>query len=70
VLIEIRGPGQEETIRSARSDRHGRFKIRGVPDGTYMFKATLDGFSSKIGTIIVSRDAEQKMIDLGLGLSI
>jgi carboxypeptidase family protein len=69
-LFEIRGPGELETIRSAKTDQRGRFKIRNVPAGTYMFKTTLDGYCSRVGTIIVSKDASQKGIDLVLGLSI
>jgi len=55
VILEIKGPGSERTIRRTQSDRHGRFKIRHVPRGTYRFKATLNGFQSVIGTIVVSK---------------
>ena len=54
VLFEIRGPGTEQKIRHARTDKHGHFKISHVPQGTYQFKATLDGFQSVVGTIVVS----------------
>jgi hypothetical protein len=70
VLFEIRGPGQLETIGSAKTARRGRFRIQNVPTGTYMFKTTLDGYCSRVGTIIVSKDASQKEIIFGLGLSI
>jgi hypothetical protein len=55
VLFEIQGPGTDRQIRRCKSDEHGRFKIRRVPEGTYRFKATLSGFQSEMGTIIVSR---------------
>ncbi|HET6179362.1 MAG TPA: carboxypeptidase-like regulatory domain-containing protein [Candidatus Sulfotelmatobacter sp.] len=54
VLFEIRGPGTEKKIRRGRTDKHGHFKISHVPQGTYLFKATLDGFQSVVGTIVVS----------------
>jgi hypothetical protein len=54
-LFEIEGPGTERKIRHAVTDKHGRFSIPRVPKGTYRFKATLAGFQSVIGTIIVSR---------------
>jgi len=57
VLFEIEGPGQERTILHGQTDGHGHFKISRVPEGTYRFKATLKGFSSVMGTIVVSRDA-------------
>ena len=56
-LFEIEGPGSQRRIRHGVSDSRGTFKISHVPYGTYRFKATLNGFSSVIGTIVVSRDA-------------
>jgi carboxypeptidase family protein len=55
VLIEIEGPTPARTIRRAETDALGRFRIAHVPDGTYRFKATLNGFQSVVGAIIVSR---------------
>jgi hypothetical protein len=60
VLFEIQGPGDEVKIRQATTDEHGRFRMGRVPLGTYKFKATLSGFQSVIGTIVVSKDAPQK----------
>lgn len=60
VVFEIRGPGGLERIRAARTDSNGRFKIRRVPEGTYTFKATLDGFQSVVGTLVVSKKADRQ----------
>jgi hypothetical protein len=70
VLFEIRGPNHSERIRSATTSASGQFKIPHVPEGTYAFKATKDGFGSVVGTLIVSkhneRDARTK-IELRIG---
>jgi Carboxypeptidase regulatory-like domain len=55
VLFEIQGPGTDRQIRRCTTDEHGRFKIRRVPEGTYRFKATREGFQSVMGTVIVSK---------------
>ena len=57
VLLEIEGQGTDKRLRKSISDESGRFHIRGVPSGTYYFKATRNGFQSVIGTLIVSRKA-------------
>ncbi len=59
VLIEIRGPGATETLRSAVSDRRGRFRFRPLPDGEYKMKATLNGFRSVVGAVSVRRSAKE-----------
>lgn len=57
VLFEIQGPGRDRKIRRCKTDDNGRFKIGRVPQGVYRFKATLVGFQSEMGTIIVSKKA-------------
>ncbi len=57
VLIEIKGLGDHDKIRRAKTDEHGQFKLNYVPAGTYKFKATLGGFQSVVGTIILSSKA-------------
>jgi len=57
VLFEIQGPSTDRKIRRCKTDDHGRFKLGRVPEGTYRFKATLSGFQSEMGTIIVSKKA-------------
>jgi hypothetical protein len=57
VLFEIQGPGTDRKIRRSKTDQRGRFKMGHVPDGSYKFKATLNGFQSLMGTITVSKQA-------------
>ena len=64
VLLELQGPGSDKRIRSTRTDRQGRFQMRRVPNGTYRFKATLDGFQSVVGTIVVSKKSKIKEIEI------
>ncbi len=56
-LIELRGPDDSTIIRAAKTDRQGRFHLRRVPPGKYMFKATSLGFQSVVGVVIVSPKA-------------
>jgi hypothetical protein len=57
VLFEIEGPEPQRTIRRGLTDSHGHFKISHVPQGRYIFKATLNGYQSVVGTIVLSRHA-------------
>jgi Carboxypeptidase regulatory-like domain len=67
VLFEIRGPGGEKRIRQATTDSRGRFQVRHVPNGTYQFKATLNGFQSVVGTIVVTNKATKaKTINISM----
>jgi hypothetical protein len=59
-LFEIRGPGGSMKIRGAPTDVQGRFRLRHISAGTYKFKATLNGFQSVVGTIIVSPKAGKR----------
>jgi len=59
-LFEIRGPGDNRTIRHAVTDEKGRFRIRHVPWGQYRFKATYNGNQSVVGTIIVCGRAQER----------
>jgi hypothetical protein len=59
VLFEIQGPGTDKRMRRATTDENGRFKIGHVPVGRYKFKATLNGYQSCAGTIIVSKKADK-----------
>lgn len=58
VAFEIRD--ESGSIRTALTDSRGRFNIRGVPKGTYRFKATENGFQSIVGTLIIAKDAPKK----------
>lgn len=59
VLVEIRGPGATEKIRSTLSNRQGRFRFARVPDGEYTIKVTRNGFRSVVGTVSVRRSAKE-----------
>jgi hypothetical protein len=56
-LVEIKGPGDHDQVRRARTNENGEFRIAHIASGTYKFKVTLDGFQSVVGTIIVSKEA-------------
>ena len=57
VLLEVEGPNDDRTMRHVLTDKHGHFKIPKLPEGNYRFKATLYGFQSVMGTIVVSKHA-------------
>jgi hypothetical protein len=68
VIFEVRD--NSGRVLSATTDTKGTFKIDGVPQGTYEFKVTKNGFHSVIGTIIVSSEVPRKKdirIQLQLG---
>ena len=70
VIFEIQGPGTDPTIRRTMTDEHGKLKMKHVPAGEYRFKATLDGFQSMIGKIVVSKTAastEKIRIEMPVG---
>ena len=62
VLFEIEGPGSQRTIRHGMTDSRGHFKISHVPPGTYKFKATLSGYQSVVGIIVVSKRAVKSAV--------
>jgi hypothetical protein len=57
VVVEIR----DETgrIRGTKTNGKGTFRLPGVPKGTYKFKATMNGFQSVVGDIIISNKANE-----------
>ena len=54
MLLELRGPQDSSSVVSTITKGDGKFHLRHVHPGTYLFKATLLGFQSVVGTIIVS----------------
>jgi hypothetical protein len=60
VLVEFRDI--DGRIKTTRTDSHGKFRFGNLSEGTYMFKATSDGFQSVIGTVILRRDAKKSEI--------
>jgi hypothetical protein len=53
VLVEFRDA--KGRITATKTDSRGRFKVRHLREGTYMFKTTLSGFSSVIGTVVLEK---------------
>ena len=43
-IVEVRGPGQNETVKGALTDNRGRFKLGHLHRGSYAFKITSNGF--------------------------
>ena len=71
VLIEIRGPRDEQKFYSATTDDNGRYHVKHVKQGTYMFKTTYRSFQSEYGKIVVSKKADPKVrIDLRLPVGV
>lgn len=67
VLIELRDVS--DLVHATRTDEQGRFHVDGLRDGTYTFKAALDGFESVAGTILVTKKAKaSRRIDFDLSL--
>jgi len=64
IVFEIRAQTPRATVRTVLTDPKGRFHLSNVPVGTYMFKATANGWQSVVGTIIVSKGAKANQIDL------
>ena len=58
MLLELRGPGESGSIVSTTTKSDGKFRLRHVGPGKYLFKATMRGFQSVVGTIIVSPKAD------------
>jgi hypothetical protein len=57
VVVEIQdATGQ---IRGTKTGPKGTFKLGGVPNGTYRFKVTMNGFQSVVGQIVVSKKANK-----------
>lgn len=60
VLFEIRAMDERGKIRAVHADKDGNFEIAHVAEGRYCFKATVQGWDSVMGVIIVSRTADPK----------
>jgi hypothetical protein len=57
VLVEVRGPGDGTTVVGTRTNGSGQFSMARLKDGTYTFKATLDGYQSILGQVAISKIA-------------
>lgn len=70
VLFEVRGPGASPVVRGVKTDKMGRFYLKHIVPGTYRFKATLHGFQSVIGTIVVIRRGSTAPIRIELRVGV
>jgi hypothetical protein len=59
VLFEIREAGHN-LIKKTYGDENGDFSMKNISDGRYCFKATVTGWQSVIGIIIVNKKAARK----------
>ncbi len=69
VLVEVRDA--DGKIIAAKTDSRGQFKFRTLAEGTYMFKTTLNGFQSVVGTIVLEKSAKKSeliKIEMPLGV--
>jgi hypothetical protein len=69
VLVEFRDAGGK--IKATRTDSRGQFTFRSLRGGTYMFKTTLDGFQSVIGTVVLRKSVKKSdaiRIEMPLGV--
>jgi hypothetical protein len=53
VLVEFRDA--EGKIIATKTDSRGRFQFHHLKEGTYIFKTTLLGFSSVVGTVVLDK---------------
>jgi hypothetical protein len=60
VLFEIRRTRKSAKTIQAYANVEGNFEIPDIAEGHYCFKATVEGWRSTIGTIIVDRKADPK----------
>lgn len=59
-IVEIRGPGDQEAVRGVHTDKHGRFHFGALPEGSFAFKVTLNGFRPIVGKIQIKRSAKKR----------
>lgn len=60
VLFEIRGIRKDTKVHRIYADETGAFKMDNVREGRYCFKATVNGWQSVMGIIILSKKADPK----------
>lgn len=60
VLFELCKRGKNSKIEKVHSDKKGLFRIKHVENGIYCFKATVNGWQSVLGIIILSKEADPK----------
>jgi hypothetical protein len=58
VLFELRPTHGAGKLKQVKTDSRGSFKMPDVPPGDYCFKATVDGWQSVVGVIVVTEAAD------------
>ena len=69
VVVEFRDA--DGKIKATKTDSRGQFKFRSLREGTYMFKTTLDGFQSVVGTVVLQKSVKKSeaiRIEIPLGV--
>jgi hypothetical protein len=56
-VVEVRKADPRAKVQNATSNEHGRFRLRKLSEGEYVFKVTRDGFQSVFGRLRVSKHA-------------
>jgi len=59
-LVEVRKADPDAKVHGATSDDSGRFRLRKLSEGEYVFKVTRDGFQSVFGRFRISKHAPSK----------
>jgi hypothetical protein len=60
ILFELRSKEAGSITRRVETNKFGEFIIDGISEGQYCFKATIYGWQSVMGIIIVSKKADSK----------
>jgi hypothetical protein len=70
ILFELRSEDPNSRVRGVLTKADGRFHIKSIKDGIYVFKATQDGFQSVYGKLKVTHKALRKnmlLVNLRIG---
>jgi len=71
ILFEIRDARKDAKVHKVYADDKGNFIMKNIPEGRYCFKATVMGWQSLMGIIIVDKKADPKsevVIKMRLGV--
>lgn len=69
VLVEFRDASGK--IKATKTNSRGQFRLRTLRQGTYMFKTTLEGFQSVVGTVVLRKSVKKSetiRIEMPLGV--
>lgn len=58
-VFQMRGPDKCDKVYSSTTDEEGMFRIGKVPDGTYKYLVSFNGFQTLTGNIMVSSRSEK-----------